>query len=52
MVHFGHLDIMFGNRPNPNRYKKDVGVILLLTPLSGLGEPTRKISNAASPRQG
>ncbi len=31
-------------------HKKDVGVCTLLTS-SGLGVPTRKISNAASPRQ-
>ena len=32
--------------------KKDVGVLLLLIPNAGLGEPIRRISNAASPRQG
>lgn len=32
--------------------KKDVGVILLLIPNTGLGVPSREISNAASPRQG
>ena len=31
--------------------KKDVGVCTLLIPPSGLGVPTRKISNADSPRQ-
>lgn len=31
---------------------KDVGVLLLLILSAGLGEPTRRISNAASPRQG
>ena len=32
-------------------HKKDVGVCTLLISSSGLGVPTRKISNAASPRQ-
>ena len=32
-------------------HKKDVGVCSLLISSSGLGVPTRKISNAASPRQ-
>ncbi len=31
--------------------KKDVGVILQLIPNTGLGVPSREISNAASPRQ-
>ncbi len=41
-----------GNFPNPNGTKKDVGVIPLLILSAGLGEPTRRISNVASPRQG
>ena len=35
-----------GDSPYPNGYKKDVGVILLLIPNTGLGVPSREISNA------
>lgn len=41
-----------GDSPYPNGYKKDVGVILLLIPSSGLGCHSIRTSNAASPRQG
>ena len=37
--------------PISGRVQKKRGSLPLLIPSSGLGEPTRKISNAASPRQ-
>ena len=37
---------LFGGHPIRTNTKKDVGVLLLLTSNTGLGEPTREISNA------
>ena len=46
VIHHHYCICKVQRRPYPDRYKKDVGVILLLIPNTGLGEPTREISNA------
>lgn len=50
--HFEFDSSMSGDHLIRTDTKKDVGVIPLLIPNSGLGCHHKRISNAASPRQG